>query len=315
MQKKIVLLLLVSLFIVLVSCSKENANQTEAATQYSQTDAKNRNLKDAIEYYNKGLYRASGSSLEKARSQSLKDEDITVMNDLDKMIEEITEEAIINLDLLSETGGLHEFDFAFNSVQSNYETSSFRQKLEESKKKYLSRVKNENDIHLGKYHTLLQKLEKETTLTMENNSKVFISKTSPLRVKMICDGYEMPKAFLEFRPSQKETELETIRFKSNNNDITFAKNTLTISEYNLSTSKVISFDLLLPEAKLNLNNFRQMLKDGSINISLKWFYEPEYITVSGSNIDKMKAALDIYQNLSDEYKLVKENIYSPKHIK
>ncbi len=315
MRKTAALVLVIVFLISLIACTKENTQQTKTTQEFDQGDVRNRNLKEAIENYNNGFFKAADSSVNKARSQQLRDEDITILNELDMKIDDKTKMAVFSLDSLSVKGNLHDYDFAYNSIHSNYEISTFRQHIEESKIKYMKRVKKENDTYLDKYYTYLKELESKTNLSIESSKKVYLSKTNPLKLKIIIDGYEQPQAFIEFYPSQKEPELETVKFTSPSYEFFLKKGNLKISEYNLSTTKIIPFDLSDAEAELNMSNLKEMLDEGQIKIALKWFYEPERITVSSKDITSLKSLLETYQHLYEEYKANSEHIYVPKYVK
>lgn len=315
MRKTTALLLLVVILICLAACANKDNQDLENTTKYNQSDVRNRNLKEAIENYNNGFFKATISSISRARVQRLRDEDIELMTNLELEIGAKTELAVDRLDSLSTQANLSDYDSFYNTIHSNYEISSFRQRIDKSKESYLTKVKKENDAHLEKYYAYIQEINNKTILSLENCHQIYRSKTSPLKLVVTIDGYQEPKAVLEFHPSQKEPELETIKFSTSNTNIVYEKGNQVISEYNLSVSKIITFDLALTEAKMNFTTFKQMLDDGKIKINLKWFYEPEQVNVSTTNINRLKELLDTYQKLHDEYKANEGNIYVPRYVR
>lgn len=317
-MRKVTALVLVGFFLLsLISCAKSNSNQDNTANEYEESDVRNRNLKEAVGYYNDGFLKAADSSISRARAQSLRDEDIVIMDEIDLKIDQKTKLAVLALDSLAMNKNHHDYDSAYNTLHSNYEISSFRQKIEETKEKYLAFVKSDNDVHLGNYYKILQEIEAKTSLSLENSAKAYLSKTSPLKLKIIKDGYKSPEIYLEFNTFQKEKEpeLETIKFISPSTTIIFEKQAYIINEYNNTIGHTLSFDLANKEEKMNLATFKQMLDDGKITIALKWFYEPETITVSASNISKLKEILQTYQELLNEYNAQLEHIYIPKYVR
>jgi len=237
------------------------------------------------------------------------------MNDLDKKIDQKTAEAILALESLALEGEPHNYDFDYNTIHTNYDISSYRQKIDEFSKKYLARVKKENDAFLANYLAYIEELKSITTPTIENNKQVFASKTSPLKLKIVIDNYDTPQLYLEFKPSQKEPVLETLRFSNKNTNVFFDKQDNLINNYNVSSSKIITFNLLDPNSRINLTNFKQLIEDNAISIDLKWFYEPEKVNVSKKSINSIKDVLSLFEKLFEEYKANQDNIYVPKYVK
>ncbi len=315
-MNRITMLILIVVFMALnVACNKKEIEVKEVNPQYSQSDVRNRNLKDAIENFNQGYFRAANSSLYEASSQRLRDEDLIVLNDLKEKIEEKTDTALKTLDSLAVKGKLYSYDFEYNTIHKNFEISTYRQRVEESKKKYLARVKTENDNYLKSFYSYIDELNDITSLTLNNQKKDYISKTSRLKLRVVIDGYEVPQIFLDFHPSQKEPVLETLKFKSTNAEVFFDKKSMLIGDYNLATSKIISFNLLDSNSEINIKNFEQMLNDGTITVSLKWFYEPESFNISGKAIKELQEVFNIFQKINQEYKNNEDKIYTPKHVK
>lgn len=315
MQRFTALVLILILSIMCINCSKEESSTQDNKPEFSDSDVRNRDLKEAIENYNNGYYKASGTSIVSARGRRLRKEDIEVMDNIVKRINERTAEAIINLESLITNQNPNKYDFEYRAIHSNYDVSSYRQKINELNAKYLARIKKENDTYLENYYSYIEELKEKTNLTAEYNSKVFSSKTSPLSLKITIDDFETPQLYLQFKPSQKEPELETFEFSNGNTTISFDKTDYVINEYNLSASKIITFDLINPDSKINLTNFKELLAEDKIRIDLKWFYEPERITVSNRTISKLKNVLNSAEKLIEEYNIIKDSIYVPKNVK
>jgi len=315
MKKIMSLLLVLFLTTIFIGCTKDGSQTQDNAPEFSENQVRSRTLKTAIEDYNKGLYKASKNSIVKARSQRIKQEDIEIMNALEKRIEQKTNEAIKNLESLAVNGEFHTYDFEYHSITDNYELSSFRQVLNELNKKYLARVKQKNDSYLTTYYSYIDELQTITAPRLVNNNKEFISKTRPLKLKIIISGYESPQIFLEFHPSQKEPVLETLQFTSKNITIPFDKQSMTINDYNFTNSKIITFNLLDNDSPINLTNFKQMIKNEKITINLKWFYEPERVSIHKKTISNLKNVLDLFEKLNNQYQANLENIYIPKYVK
>lgn len=315
MQRIIALLLILILSFMCINCSKEEVASQDTTPEFSNRNVRNRDLKEAIDNYNSGYYKASGVSIVSARGRSLRDEDAEVMKKITKRINERTAEAIINLESLVTNENPNKYDFEYRAIQSTYDVSSYRQKIDELNTKYLARIKKENDTYLENYYSCIEKLNKKTNLTAEYNSKVFSTKTSPLSLKIVIDNFETPQLYLLFKPSQKEPELETVKFSNNSTTIAFDKTDYVVNEYNLSASKIITFDLIHPDSKINLTNFKQLLDKDKIRIDLKWFYEPERVTVSNKTINTLKDVLNSTEKLLEEYNAIKDKIYIPKNVK
>lgn len=301
--------------ILFLACSKTDKSTDQASKKYVPSDVRNRHLKTAIEDLNNDFYKAALTSIQEARGQNLRDEDIDILHDLEKIIEDKTKSAIKSLDSLATKEKLHLYDFKYNTVSKNYDISSFRAELEKTNKKYLERVKTENDAHLKNYYTLIQELKKTTEVKNLSNATGYYSQTSHLRLAVIIEGYQAPQLMLDFYPSQKEPELETLEFVASNSQVFFAKSSMLISDYNLSPSKVITFDLLKNDEKINLANFQEMLQAGKLTIKLKWFYEPETLTIPANTIKELLDVLKQYNNIAGEYRANIDKIYVPKHVK
>ena len=310
-----VLLLVFLASLLVISCTKGKADSRENAPKYTQSDVRNRNLKTAIEDYNNGFYKAADTSIGQAQRQSLRDEDIVILKDLDRMIENKTLSALKSLDSLAVKEKLHLYDFQYNTITNNYDIGSFRHQVEDSKARYLERVKSENDSYLKNYYSLIDQLKEFTNVKTEGPAMLYHSQTSPLKLFIKVDGYNSPGLFLAFYPSQLETELETVKFSSSDISIFFDKGSMIISDYNLSTIKTITFNLLNDESKLNITNFKQMLEDANIAIDLKWFYEPEKVTISKNDIKQLQQVMTTFEKIEAEYKANIDNIYVPKHVK
>jgi hypothetical protein len=315
MQRIIALLLIIVLSIMCINCSKQETATQDNTPKYAINDVRNRNLKDAIEYFNKGYYKASATSIVNARNQRLRDEDIEIMHDLNMKIDQKTADAILALETLALDGEPHNYDFEYNTIHSNYDVSDYRQKIDGFSKKYLARIKKENDTYLETYFKYIDELKSKTNLTLENYSKIYVSKTSPMKVKIVIDRYKTPQLYFEFKPSQKEPELETLKFSSSTLNIFFDKNELVINDYNLSASKIISFNLLDPNSKVTLTNLKQLFEGNRVQIDLKWFYEPERINISSKTINTMQDILSSFDKILAEYKANEKNIYVPKYVK
>ncbi len=317
MYKNIIYIILAFLIISLtcISCDGKDTENIKVTPKYQQSDVRNRNLKTAIEDFNNHFYKAALTSIDQARGDRLRDEDIVILKDLESDIEKETLKAIKSLDSLAINEELHLYDFNFNTVNKNYDISSFRPEIENSKAKYLQRVKSENDAHLKNYFTQINLLKEITDQESEGSTRVYYSKTSHLKLVVKIDGYKQPKLFLNFYPSQLEPELETIKFTSSDTSIFYDKNSLVVGDYNISVNRIITYNLLDKDSKMNLSIFKDMLDNGKITIDLKWFYEPERIQISSKNINGLKDVLASYEKLLKEYQANIDNIYVPKHVK
>ncbi|MBI9030501.1 hypothetical protein JEZ13_00660 [bacterium] len=310
-----ILIIVLIISIISIACTQEDSKSQAKVNEFTQDQVRNRNLKTAIEDYNKGLYKGALSSIDHARSQRLRDEDIDIMNTLSKRITEKTRDTIDSLRTLANSGELHLYDFKYNQVTSNHEISSFRDQLMELNNNYLQRVQTVNDSYLIDYYSAIETLQNNSEPKIENRTRLFISKTSTLRLRALITGYEQPKLYLDFHPSQKEPELETIKFSSKNNSVSFKKNNLIISGYNVSASKIITFNLLNQDSEINLTNLKNMLNDGGITIYLKWFYDPETVYLPTKTVKSLKEFLTAFEKLNEEYLLHKDKIYVPKYVK
>ncbi len=308
-------LILVIFSIFCMACGEKKSDNKPAQVKYQQSDVRNRNLKTAIEDFNNEFYKAALTSIEEAKGDKLRDEDITLMRELEKDIENKTLQALKSLDSLAVKDQLHLFDFKFNTVNKNYDISAFRPQVEKSKATYLQRVKSENDSHLKSYFSQIQSLKEITDQRSEGSAIIYYSKSSPLKLAVKIDGYKAPQIYLYFYPSQLEPELETIKFTSSDISIFYDKSSLIVSDYNISVSRSISYNLLDEESKINLEVLKKMLANGKITIDLKWFYEPERIQLSESGINQMKSVMTSYENMLIEYQANIDNIYVPKHVK
>ncbi len=304
-------------FVILIclACGKNEKVSDESSTEYIASDVRNRNLKTAIEDYNNSFFKASLTSIDAARGDKLRDEDLVVLKELEEKIAKKTQEALKELDSLAVKEELHLFDFKFNNINKNYDISSFRPQVESLKAKYLKRVKSENDAHLQNYFIQIKLLKDITDQSSEGSTRVYYSKTNSLRLVAKIDGYKQPELFLNFYPSQLEPELETAKFTSSDLEIAFDKSSLLISDYNLSESKIITFNLLDNQSQINLDIFRKILINGNLSIRLKWFYEPEIVNVTSQTLKALNQVLTIYDDIMKEYKANIDNIYVPKHVK
>jgi hypothetical protein len=298
-----------------MACGEKKSDNKPAQVKYQQSDVRNRNLKTAIEDFNNEFYKAALTSIEEAKGDKLRDEDITLMRELEKDIENKTLQALKSLDSLAVKDQLHLFDFKFNTVNKNYDISAFRPQVEKSKATYLQRVKSENDSHLKNYFSQIESLKEITDQRSEGSAIIYYSKSAPLKLAVKIDGYKAPQIYLYFYPSQLEPELETIKFTSSDISIFYDKSSLIVSDYNISVSRSISYNLLDEESKINLEVLKKMLANGKITIDLKWFYEPERIQLSESGINQMKSVMTSYENMLIEYQANIDNIYVPKHVK
>lgn len=315
MKKTTALLFVIIFSLICINCSKDEKSIQDKEPVYSERDVRNRNLKDAIKNFNEGYYKAAGSSVVNARGNRLRDEDIEIMNDLEKRVNQKTTEAIIYLELLTTEGDPREYDVTYRTIQSNYDVSSYRQKIDELNNQFLARIQKENDAYSEKYNHCIEEIKNITSPTIENGKKVFVTKTSPLSLKIVIDKFETPQFYLLFRPSQKEPELETLKISNKNTSIFFDKKDMLINEYNLSASKIITFNLLDSNSSINISKLNQLLDEDNIAINLKWFYEPERVNVRSNTIIKLKNVLTSAEKLIKEYTAIKEKIFIPQYVK
>ena len=308
-------MLVIALSIMCINCSKKEAEKQDNTPKYAVKDVRNQNLKDAIEYFNKGYYKASATSIANAMNQRLKDEDVEIMNDLNKQLDQKTADALLALESLAINGEPHNFDFEYNTIHTNYDVSDYRQKIDELSSKYLARIKKENDSYLETYFKYIEELKNKTTPSAVSNTRIFVSKTSPIQVKIVIDHYQVPQLYFQFIPSQKEPILETLKFSSSTTNIFFDKNDLVTNDYNLSSSKIISFNLSDPDSRITLTKLKHLFEGNKVQIDLKWFYEPERINISSKTINNMQDILSSFEKLLEEYKANEDNIYVPKYVK
>lgn len=315
MRRIMALVVVIVLAMMSINCTKQGDATQDNTLKYSENDVRNRNLKDAIENFNNGYYKAAATSIVNARSQRVRDEDIVIMNDLNMIIIQKTAEAITSLESDALEGDLRTYDSKYNSIHNNYDVSEYRQDIDELSRKYLARVKQENEKHLETYFKYIEELKSKTTLTLENSGKTYTSKTSPIKVKVVINHFTIPQLYFEFTPSQKEPELETLKFSSSAKNIFFEKNNLVINDYNLSVSKIISFNLLDPNSSITLANLKELLAGKNLKVNLKWFYEPEQINVSSKTQSTLKDVISSFDKILEEYQANQEKIYVPKNVK
>lgn len=306
------------LMLLITNGCKGGSNVSEVDSKiktYSEDDVRNRTLKEAIKFYNQGSYKAANNTLNKAEGERLRDEDMEIVKELRTEIEKKLQVAITALEALAGEGKLFAYDFEYNTINNNFETSSIRSRIEQSKKIYLERLNKENRNYLTRYFVIVQSLKNITKQKTSGTAVEYYTDTTPIRLRIIINGFESPKIFFDLIPSQLESELETITISSSTVGLFFNKSSPQVYNYNISTNKIISFNLHDNEAKLNMTNFIQMLEDGAITIDTKWFYEPETNRVSAKSIKNMSDVLNIYKAMYEEYQHRSKDIYVPRHVK
>lgn len=317
MKRFSAILILITMLLIANGCkSGNNISEVDSKIKtYTEDDVRNRTLKEAIKSYNQGSYKSINNILNKAEGERLRDEDIEIAKELRTEIEKKLQVAITALEALADEGKLFAYDFEYNSINNSFETSSVRSRIEQSKKIYLERLRKENNNHLTRYFEMVQSLKNITKQKTSGTAVEYYTDTTPIKLRVIINGFESPKIFLDHVPSQLENELETITISSSTVGLFFNKSSPQVYNYNISTNKTISFNLLDNEEKLNMTNFMQMLEDGAITIDTKWFYEPETKRVSAKSMKNMSDVLNIYKAMYEEYQHRSKDIYVPRHVK
>ena len=317
MKRFSAILILITMLLIANGC-KNGSNVSEVDSKikvYTEDDVRNRTLKEAIRLYNNGSYKTVNFTLNKAQGERLRDEDIVIVDELRTLIDNKTEAAVKNLEALAAEGKLFAYDFEYNLIHVNYETSSVRSMIEQSKKTYLTRLHQENNGHLTQYFEIIKDLKNATKQKTSGDAVEYFTDTAPFKLRVVVNGFESPKLLLDLSPSQLEKEIETITISSTSVGLFFNKSSSQIYNYNISSNKIITFNLLDKESKLNLINLKQLLDDGNITIDTKWFYEPETKKVSPKAIANMIDVLNIYKRMIEEYQLRADKIYVPKYVK
>lgn len=311
------LVLLGMIFALMLGCQKKkNIDTPEESVRYSITDAKNTQLRKAIRSYNNEVYSSCMDVLDVIDSFQLKENDKKIYTELKKQVNVKLENSLVELDSLAVSGKLASYDFKYGVFENEFGVKRYWNKIRTSKEKYLERVENTNNKSLTAFNRVFNTNKERFEYKEDSNKRELVSLNSPLRLRITQIAYEKPSIRLEFYPSQKESEIETVKLESKSNGVFLSKNDKKILDYNQTPNKIIIFPLENNEnSQLSFNRFYKMIKDDDLKIKVKWFYEPENVKISAKTKKSMIKLMNVYESLQNKYQDNINSIYNPRYVK